>query len=58
MKKKSKGKMKPYNSPGHVHDHPAFDLPSPAGGAQAGTELGQPMAPGQSMGGMPPGIGA
>jgi hypothetical protein len=49
------GKFKPYASPGHVHDHPAHNLPDPAGGMQAGTQpmggMGGPQAPG------PPGMG-
>ena len=55
------GKMKPYASPGHVHDHPAHNLPDPSGGMMAGTTpsgMGSPMSPGaelspQGMGGNP-----
>lgn len=61
----AKKKAKVYNSPGHVQDHPAYNLPAPAGGDHAGTELGTPMGsgagpspnpPGASTLGLPPGF--
>lgn len=29
-------KKKPYQSPGHIYDHHAFNLPTPSGGDMAG----------------------
>ncbi len=50
-KKHGRGKMKPYASPGHVHDHAVHDLPDPSGGLMAGaTPMGGPQAPGAGMG--------
>lgn len=57
-KKHSKGKFKPYASPGHVHDHPAHDLTDPSGGMMAGSPApGMAMPPGAPTQGLPPGIG-
>ena len=56
MDKHSGGKFQPYNSPGHVHDHPAHNMPDPSGGMMQGDTLpGQPMGP---MGPMAPGVPA
>lgn len=52
-KKHGRGKMKPYASPGHVHDHAAHDLPDPSGGMMAGQPpggMGMPMGMPQGMG--------
>jgi hypothetical protein len=51
--KHGRGKVKPYNSPGHVTDHPAHNLPAPSGGLMDGTQpsgMGMPMSPGAPMG--------
>jgi hypothetical protein len=54
MKKHSTGKHKPYNSPGHVADHPANMLPDPSGGMMQGdVQPGMPLGPMGSMGGAP-----
>lgn len=51
MAKHGGGKFKPYQSPGHVHDHPAHNMVDPSGGMDQGTQLpGFPMPPGGSMG--------
>lgn len=50
-KHKGKGKFKPYNSPGHVHDHPVHNMPDPSGGMDMGSMLpGAPMPPGGAIG--------
>lgn len=42
---------KAYKSPGHVHDHPAFNLPPVSGGDMAGDTMpGSPMAPQGTIG--------
>lgn len=41
----------PYNSPGHVKNHPAFNLPPVSGGDMSGQTLpGSPMPPGGQIG--------